>query len=119
MTLVICPQCRRHVEDNVTRCPHCGRTKPFPYRPVIFAGILLVILIVAMLSGTIAKYTMPVRLRAGTAKACVRAMMPTLLAEALPGSDWSSVGGQCTPTWYKAIKYGFPSSDGDTLSNQD
>ncbi len=118
MTLVLCPECGRHVEDNVTRCPHCGRTKPFPYRLAVVAGMLFVVLLVAMSSGTVAKYTMPVDLRAGTAKACVGDVMPTLIAAASPGSDWSSVGGRCKPTWYKAIKYGFPSIEGDTLSNR-
>jgi len=80
--------------------------------------MLFGILLVAMFSGTVAKYTMPAGLRAGTAKACVADVMPTLLAEALPGSDWSSVGGRCRPKWYRAIKYGFPSIGGDTPSDQ-
>jgi hypothetical protein len=74
----------------------------------------LALCLVFAFSGTVARLTMPEDLRAGTAKACIGDVMPTLLAEALPGSDWSAVEGRCRPTWFKALKYGFPSLDDES-----
>lgn len=108
MTLVLCPSCGRHVEHDAKRCPHCGRTKPFPYRLAIVASVIVVLLILSTFSATVARYTMPDDLHAGTAKACVGDVTPALLDDVLPGFDWSEVGGRCRPTWYKALKYGFP-----------
>jgi hypothetical protein len=108
MTLVLCPSCERHVEHDAKRCPHCGRTKPFPYRLVIAIGVFLLLLVLAGFSGTVAEQTMPRDLYAGTAKACVGDVTPALLDDVLPDFDWSEVTGRCRPTWYKAFKYGFP-----------
>jgi len=117
MTQVLCPQCGRHVDKDAKRCPHCGKKKqPFPVRLAIVLGLLLVVLLVAGFSGTVARYTMPRDIHAGTARACVAEVMPTLLDEAMPGFDWSSVAGRCRPTWYKALRYGLPSITDDSLS---
>jgi hypothetical protein len=115
MTEVLCPQCGRHVEAGVKRCPHCGRTKPFPYRLLAVIGLLLAALVLASLSRTVARYTMSRDMYAGTARACVGDLTPSLLEEAAPDFDWSEVRGRCRPTWYKAMKYGFPSMVEDSL----
>jgi hypothetical protein len=112
MTLVLCPSCGRHVEHDAKRCPHCGRTKPFPYRLAIVAGVILLLLVLSAFSATVARYTMPDDLHAGTAKACVGDVTPALLDDVVPSFDWSEVGGRCRPTWYKAFKYGFPKING-------
>ncbi len=108
MTLVICPSCGRHVEHDAKRCPHCGRTKPFPYRLVIAGCVFVLLLVLSSFSATIASYTMPSDLHAGTAKACVADVTPTVLDDVVPDFDWSQVRGRCRPTWYKAFKYRFP-----------
>jgi hypothetical protein len=115
MTQILCPQCGRHVEAGVKRCPHCGRTKPFPYRLLAIVGLLLAVLVAASFSGAVAERTMSRDLYAGTAKACVGDVTPSLLDDASPDFDWSGVRGRCRPTWYKAMKYGFPSVAGDSI----
>jgi len=118
MTQVLCPQCGRHVDKDAKRCPHCGKKKSLPVRLAVVLGLLLGVLVVAGFSGTVARYTMPRDMHAGTARACVAEVMPSLIEEAMPGFDWSSVAGRCRPTWYKAFRYGLPRITDDTSSEQ-
>jgi len=70
--------------------------------------VILLLLVLSAFSATVAKYTMPKDLHAGTAKACVGDVTPALLDDVVPDFNWSEVQGRCRPTWYKAFKYRFP-----------
>ena len=113
MTLTKCPECRHEVSREAKSCPRCAHPiKPATRPHTLTLGVLLlVVLLFAGFSTNFARTTMSQDLYAGAAMACVRESIPGLLVDAFTGTTTTDLMGQCTPTWFRAIRYGLPTAD--------
>ncbi len=110
MTLAQCPSCSHGVSTQARHCPNCGHPLKGQRNLLVGLGVAAMLVVVLVLSNsrTVAEQTMPTNLYAGTARACAMAQLPSMFVDALtdvPGPDLIEV---CSPTWFMAIRHGFP-----------
>lgn len=114
MSLIKCPECQHEVSGEAESCPQCAHPmKPPAARPqtLLLGALLLVVIVFAGFSTNFARATMSQNLYAGAAMACVRESIPGLLIDAFAGTTTTDLMGQCTPTWFRAIRYGLPTAN--------
>lgn len=87
-------------------------------RRLFLLFLLLLVSAVASVNQNFAAHTMPRSLYTGTALACFADIAPGMIALALAGIENVDIQGQCGPTWFRAVRYGFPTADPETLTRR-